>query len=319
MITLCTTNFNKEKYLDQFFNSIIKYESNFISEIVIVDDNSTDNSVEIITEWIHKNIIPIKLIQNSSNKWPAIWYQTAVTNAANQYITFLDSDDFLINSSLGKKLQYFQENNNYKIVYWDGQKYIETENKYLKDSLNNVFFETVFKRPLNEIKDYFHTNISNLYVPWSLIKKDYLMSIGWFDTELRSNDWVLNIRIFDNIETKWDIWYSNIPSFAYRISNTNLSNRYKDMEALMVWVANKYSYNKQKEELLENIYFTLFLQCIRNWDKSIAKQYSKKIFKIKRNIKKKIIVLFCLLIPKKIIQSSIIQKRAQKLYALFSS
>ena len=319
MISLCTTNYNKALYLDQFFSSIDKYEKKYITEIIIVDDNSSDNSSEIIKQWIKKTDISIKLIQHSSNKWPAAWYQRAISEASNEYIMILDSDDFLIRSSLEEKIKYFTHHKNCKIVYGDGWKYVEQNNTYIKSNLNKTFFTTIFNRPLKDIKEYFHTNISNLYVPWCLVKKQFLESIGGFDTTLKSNDWVLNIRIFDHINNKEEIWYIDIPCFAYRISTSNLSNRYDSMSDLMIWVAEKYTNGQQKIKLMSNIYFTIWLQCIRNWDKKMAIHYFKKSYQKQKELKKCIVMVATLLLPHSIISSSFIQKNAQLIYNFFNN
>lgn len=36
----------------------------------------------------------------------------------------------------------------------------------------------------------------------ALIKKDYFDLIGGFDPDIRSNDWILNIKLFQNFHAK---------------------------------------------------------------------------------------------------------------------
>gem|GEM_PF-2390526 len=135
---------------------------------------------------------------------------------------------------------------------------------------------------------------------------------------MRSNDRVLNIRIFDHITNKDQVFYNDIPCFAYRISDTNLSNRYEDMLALMLPVAHKYSEGKDKTILLSNIYYTLGMQGIRNGDKKIALQYFKKSLHFHKNIKKICVMILLLIMPHVVIQSHIIQRNIQKFYAMFT-
>lgn len=44
----------------------------------------------------------------------------AVQNATGKYITFLDSDDFLIASGLSKKVAMFENNRDLQMIYGNG-------------------------------------------------------------------------------------------------------------------------------------------------------------------------------------------------------
>jgi hypothetical protein len=77
----------------------------------------------------------------------------------------MDSDDFIISSSLENKLFYLQNNPDCCIVYGNGKMYDDKNNVYITDSLNDTFFNSIFTKPLSLIKEYFETAVSNLYVP----------------------------------------------------------------------------------------------------------------------------------------------------------
>lgn len=316
MISLCTANFNKWPYLTHFLNSIIEFEATYISEIIIVDDCSTDNSGEIITERKKNNSsISVLLLKNEKNLWPWPSYDKAVRAASNEFIMLIDSDDFLIASSIEQKLEIFKANPTCNIVYWDGRMYDDKTHAYTTESLNTTFLMTIFPHSLAYIKEYFSTQVSNLYLPWALIKKDFLLNtIGWFDPTSKSNDRIVNIKIFSLLSNKNEIWYCAIPCFAYRIWNSNISHRYEEMELLMSDVAEKYIPHEKKSQMYANIFFTLALHALRNWSRRIAYQYLKKSLQKELSIKKMgwFIVLYC--IPTKILNSPTIKRYAQKVY-----
>lgn len=315
MISLCTANYNKWKYIINFLDSLKKYESEYISEVVIVDDCSTDNSCALILERANnnKNFI-VKLLSNSSNLWPWPSYNNSINNASWDYIMILDSDDFLISSSLKQKLQYFSSQPNCKIVYWNGKMYNQKKRKFTTDSLNDTFFNTVFSNKLQNIKEYFITNVSNLYVPWALIKKSFLKEIWWFDSEVKSNDWVLNIKIFNFIKNKEEVWYYNIPCFWYRIWEENITNNYTKMEEIMIEVANKYATKKRKKKLMANIYYTISMNAMKVWNKKIAYKYFNKSLNFELNFKKTLWFWIAYLLPCAILNSDILKKNTQKIY-----
>lgn len=84
--------YNSEKHIARCIKSIINQTYSNI-EIVIVNDGSTDGTQNIIEELDEKRI---KLI-NIQNKGVANARNQALANATGEYITFVDSDDYIQN------------------------------------------------------------------------------------------------------------------------------------------------------------------------------------------------------------------------------
>ena len=86
--------YNGEEYLENSLKSIINQTIGFKNiELILVDDNSTDNSINIINEYSNKypNIKPIFLEENSG--CPGIPRNIGIKNATSNYIMFIDDDD----------------------------------------------------------------------------------------------------------------------------------------------------------------------------------------------------------------------------------
>ena len=64
MVSIITPNYNGEKFLENYFQSLEKTKEN-IREIIIIDNASTDNSINIIEKYQTK--LNIKLIKNTKN------------------------------------------------------------------------------------------------------------------------------------------------------------------------------------------------------------------------------------------------------------
>lgn len=84
--------YNAEKYLQDTINSVLEQKFKN-SEIILVDDGSTDKSVEIIKEF-QKNTERIKLIQQS-NSGASAARNRAIEAATGKYVIMLDSDDII--------------------------------------------------------------------------------------------------------------------------------------------------------------------------------------------------------------------------------
>lgn len=79
--------YNQEKLIERCLNSIPKRED---IEIIVVDDCSTDGTVEAVKKFEN-----IKLIKNDKNLGIGLTRNKLLDNATGDYVFFLDSDDYL--------------------------------------------------------------------------------------------------------------------------------------------------------------------------------------------------------------------------------
>lgn len=90
-ISIITPSYNSVSFIRETIESVLNQTyKNW--EMIIVDDCSTDNSVEIISEYAKKDK-RIKLFVNSSNSGAAVSRNKALENTTGRFIAFLDSDD----------------------------------------------------------------------------------------------------------------------------------------------------------------------------------------------------------------------------------
>ena len=118
--------FNSEIYLKKCIDSILN-QTLIDIEIILIDDGSTDNSLEIIRNYA-KDFKNIKY-KSKENEGQAIARNLGIKLATGDFICFVDSDDYIENTML-EKLYTNALINNSDIVICD---YIEEyQNKQIK-------------------------------------------------------------------------------------------------------------------------------------------------------------------------------------------
>ncbi|MGV3278826.1 glycosyltransferase [Rickettsiales bacterium LUAb2] len=105
--------YNIAKYLDKCLTSVINQSFSNI-EIIVVNDASTDNSLEIISSYKEKDN-RIKIINNDENLGISAVRNKGIKVAKGKYIHFVDGDDYLELNAYDK-LYNFAENNNLDII-----------------------------------------------------------------------------------------------------------------------------------------------------------------------------------------------------------
>lgn len=97
LFSIITPVYNTEKYLDDYFKSILMQECKDY-EVICIDDGSNDKSGDILNAYAKKNN-NIKIIKQE-NSGPGTARNKGIRNAVGEYILFVDSDDMLTNNAL---------------------------------------------------------------------------------------------------------------------------------------------------------------------------------------------------------------------------
>ncbi|MEC5425937.1 glycosyltransferase family 2 protein [Virgibacillus sp. C22-A2] len=107
LISVITPAYNAERFIKQTIESVL--EQTYPNwEMILVDDCSTDDTVEIIKRY-QEDDSRIKLIVHEVNSGSAVARNAAMEHATGQYIAFLDSDDLWYPEKLEKQLHFMQE------------------------------------------------------------------------------------------------------------------------------------------------------------------------------------------------------------------
>jgi len=144
-VSVIIPNYNYEKFIIERIDSIL-LQTYPIYELVILDDCSTDNSVEVIEEKI-KTIkdVKVKFIKNEKNSGLVFsQWQKGLKNISGDYFWIAEADDSCDNTFLEKVIKPFEEDKEVVLSYAESRKI---------DEENNITGEDV-----RDWSDIFHTH-----------------------------------------------------------------------------------------------------------------------------------------------------------------
>lgn len=159
--------YNGEKTLKPLLDSIFIQDNNFLKEVLIVNDGSTDNLINMIQQYNNKKIILIN--KKHSNAGDS--RNVGIRKATGEYIWFIDSDDIISNDALNCIKNKLEEVPDVSIIEFAYLLYDEKHN-LIKDTFKNdkIIFNNHKIKNINyfSINDYPLLLTSNAY-PWNKI------------------------------------------------------------------------------------------------------------------------------------------------------
>lgn len=265
MVSIIIPNYNKGFLIEETLTSVLNQE--YVEwECILVDDQSTDNSIEIIQSFLKKeNRFSLYVRSNDRAKGPSSCRNIGIEKAIGDYIIFLDSDDLLVDFCLKTRIETFEINYDCDFLVFQMERFVKNPSPCIKNPLEIVSNENAI--------DTFLRLQSLWQVTSPIYKSDFIKKINGFNEKLNS---------FEDIEIAIRaIFYSN----KYVVFN-NVDSFYRNDENYKI----KYETKSQFEISLNNFESLIHSiddivvskvsqkDCVNAYKKNIIKGY-KKIFK----------------------------------------
>lgn len=126
LVSIIMPSYNTGRFI---YDSIKSVQNQTYSswELIIVDDCSTDNTYEVVAQFLADK--RIRYLRNDINSGAAVSRNKALREAKGKWIAFLDSDDLWVPDKLEKQIK-FMEDNDYHFSYTNYEE-IDEESKPL--------------------------------------------------------------------------------------------------------------------------------------------------------------------------------------------
>ena len=212
LVSIIIPAYNSERYIGETIQSILSQTyQNY--EIIVVDDGSTDNTVEVVKSIDDKRV---KYIYQK-NASQAVARNTGISNSKGKFIAFLDNDDLWHPDKLEMQLRLF-DNKETGLVYTKIED-IDRDGKSIKSRKSpNYYRGDVFIKLLEQN----FIAVSSVMVRVELIKINNL----YFRTGRQgSEDWDLWLRLARI--TKFD--YVPKELVKYRVYPESMGNKKREL------------------------------------------------------------------------------------------
>jgi glycosyltransferase involved in cell wall biosynthesis len=255
LVSVIIPNYNHAEFLSQRINSVLNQTyQNF--ELIVLDDKSTDNSIEIIEQYKTNPHFTHIIINTENSGSPFVQWQKGFELAKGEIIWIAESDDTCEKELLDTLIEEFDKDDKCVLAFCKSIKIDTTGNIIgeagMKTDLHmdgKIFFDKFLYRYC------FLNNASSV-----IFKKKVLNQIDWKYTSFKgSGDWILWIEI----SRCGNIAYVNKPLNYFRIHGSNtttlqLHSGRNEIEAIEVYhfmKDKKYiGYFKELRERIAHIY-----------------------------------------------------------------
>lgn len=213
LVTIITLVYNTGKYVVEALESVRAQEYESIQHIII-DDCSSDNSVEIVNNWIKENHYKCDFICHEKNLGITKSVNEGLRKSSGKYITFV-SDDLFLPSKLKRQVEIMEGlSDEYGVVYSDI--YMRNDDG---DDLGTLFtnYRNFKQGPEGDIfEQLFYGNF--IHGTATLIRTKCFNEVGYFNEELIVED----IDMYLRIAQKYKFWFDDNISAVYRIHQKSL-------------------------------------------------------------------------------------------------
>jgi GT2 family glycosyltransferase len=112
-MAIVVVTFNNEKHVNQLLDSIVKYVDTSLTPVVIVDNNSSDRTLELLLE---RRLAGLTIVSESINHGFGVGNNIGMRKIDAAYYFLLNSDAFLIGTSHVQALNFLKDSSNIGVI-----------------------------------------------------------------------------------------------------------------------------------------------------------------------------------------------------------
>lgn len=168
--------YNASKLLNRCLDNIFNQKTNYSYEVILVDDGSTDDSVDLIKARKEQNII----LFQQQNAGPSVARNKGVELAKGKYCAYLDADDYWMPAFIDRTISFLEEHEDCVAVNV-AQRHLSVSGDYFAPACYNNY-----KKPFI-LDDFFSFWAKNMHVCTGsvVIRTEIISKTGGMRSDLR--------------------------------------------------------------------------------------------------------------------------------------
>lgn len=285
MLSVIIPCHNDGKYLTEAVESVLKQESPVDVEIIIVNDQSSDEETLEILDFWEKNNDQVRVFLNSDPSGPAGSRNFGINMARGEWIAFLDADDYWLPGAIHSRWQVIEKHPD---AQWIGADFIRMYENGMYDEMGHfktrlktaykVLFqayasESVLRLP-KPINDFLYTSLASTCTV--MVKHSLLKKVGCFETRLKQAE---DNHLWYRLANKVDYFFVPRIVAVYRQHKESVTHRERppgdwEIKAFLM--------------LLQNTDFQPYWTVIRH---KLAKEFCKNAYyyRAQRNLRQAVV------------------------------
>ena len=225
LVSIIVITYNSSKFVLETLESV-KAQTFQNIELVVSDDSSSDETVEICKKWVNKNkerFVSTECLTSSKNTGISSNANRGIKVSKGEWIKLIAGDDTLLPTCIDDNINFVQNNKHIEVCHSKLRMY----NDNFSDS--NFICETnwlpeVMTSELSTAKEQFNLLIfkCNVSAPTVFIKKGLITKFGGFDESIpQCEDWPMWINF---TRKGYKIYFLDKATVNYRISSNSVFN-----------------------------------------------------------------------------------------------
>jgi glycosyltransferase involved in cell wall biosynthesis len=274
-VSIIIPAYNSENTIKETISSV-QQQSFTDWELIIIDDGSQDNTVDIV-----KNIAEPRLkLFVYENGGVSIARNRGIAQAKGEFVTFLDSDDLWTYDKLESQIAALNQNPQAKVAYsWTN--FIDENGTFLFSGEALSYQGNIYR----------HLLLTNFLLSGSniLVRRDALQLVKDFNPNLSyAADWDFYLRL----AIKFDFVVVPKYQILYRQSGNSMSSKIEEIKQESLYVIDKafQSAPSQLQFLKKRSYSILYLYCADTYRKKINIKDKQVLVNAKDNLKTSILL-----------------------------
>ncbi|WP_348709015.1 glycosyltransferase family 2 protein [uncultured Pseudoalteromonas sp.] len=236
-VSIIMPAYNAGDFIAESIESVINQE--FVDwELIIVNDNSKDNTVEVVTPYLADE--RINLINNSVNLGGAASRNVAIKESKGRYIAFLDSDDLWFKDKLGSHIE-FMTKNEIGFTYSNYYQFHGDESNTLITAPNKVNYDQML--------------LSNFIGCLTVVYDTAMFGKFYFPETKKRHDFALWLNMLKKFDYAYNVGFSLA---RYRVHSASLSSNKKDAFQSYFHVL----HTLQNVSYFKALYYTFTFTCL---------------------------------------------------------